>query len=1830
MSGFDIDQQIADLEKQLALETKSNGVIGDIDLLAADLEAGQVMTDQNLSATEAGFEAGRKGLISSKHTAAAAFNYLAGDEATAVEHLEKAETIDGQIGRLSSQFASFEEFIEDPGFSNFAEMSVFKLGQAVPSAIESFAAGTAGAAVGFTSAVGVGAIPGFVGGVVAKGQMKRMVRDAIIDYSKGNASKEAVDVAQQALKLAAIKSFTKKSAVVGAMSSGYYQGVSSSFKESMVTGQDPTDAAGIAALIGVPFAVADVAPEILFVKSLAKLAKLKRATSPLKVFAGAVVRQGSAETLAEGSQESMIVAQRFQQDPNYDKARAVMRIADSAYSGLVAGGALGGGSGTIKATIASARNILDSTRQQIHEKTAPDAESTINNFEFDDLSPEGMATVPLNELLYAVQDTQQGQTLEADPITQANAAAAIQELNRRAEEMGQNRFQELVRRELAQGTDPQEDRLSEIEQEVFNETDLPEAGATETDLPEAGATEQRTAHGELEEQPQGFEERLLGKNKKGDGYVPGSRAIRTRMKKLQEENPGRQYRLVQKDGAEFIEEVVESSLDVSEIVNEGIIKARSGTKREGKDRTLPATDPQGKKVYLSPIELAHAGMRANNKDKANASHMTYPQLLMSGFLRMNQELADRGFVINLDALPASTVIAKANGKTYTWQHLKKAWAARKYTEEGSSFDGKAAKEERLIETEDSVVETMRQIEQLERELDASAETGAQQETSGQQEMQLERELDVSAETSGQQEMQLLFDGQSINDQIAAAENRLAELGSSREDQASELERNEEVETDTITMSEAQAERDAKKARILDEDGNFIRYSTRRGTKPKQQRKTTPKQKQEVFSKEEIEENEEALKAEMRLEGMKPIREQIEQLERELDASAETGAQQEIQPLFDGQSINDQIAAAENRLAEVAKARQKPKPKPKPKPKVKAKAQPKPKPKPKSKLHKRDMGKVSVWGTFPDLFANYANAIISAVGIKTKVHIIWAEDVEAFNEQNPGAIEGAVIKHALEGKQKAFVAQRDGNAYIFISKNLDSPYRQAITAAILGHELGHVLFKESINSLSEANLARLKKAYQEQLKTKSNKQYTNDEVGFEEWYADQVAVWAEKQTKTPSKFTEAHFKRVAAKMRELWRKSRQFVRRNLKGLNEKQRQAVRTNKDRFTLEETFEQYMGAVLESVHGQESTEQTSNDTEFQRTFDRLQGTPVLTKLREAMQQVWDLGLVDGLLKVILSADQYARVRLGKYGPAFANLFYHRTQTSNDTKGDMLNKQRHALDKWNAQFAEILGEDKEHANKVLAEMQAGVNIDQSIDPKMRKHLADFFERFHRDYLKKRIPTIGKIRNYFPIIYNTQAVQANQTAFIAELKKGGLTQREAQTVTRTMLENDGAFIEDIPHHELFGPQFNAKMRRKLKNMDTKALQDLGFYQNPMVAVQLYLKQATKHAEYNVIKDEAEALINKMPPKQRAQARKIVLGYMGRLGAHIDPTWNKYQSYIAALQFATTLLFSVVASFTDLGNPIVRSKDMDGFKSVLKDWRAYMSKQSREEMIEFAERIGAASREAVQEALHQAYNSEFIDPGARKWSDKYFKMIGLEQWTRMTRIIAANIGRDFIANHAKKAAAGDVRSARYLRELGLDHETATKGYNRETDTIDLATPEGEAVQEAILKFVDESIIRPNPAQRPTWASDPHYMLVWQLKSFFYTFGQIIVGGVAREMQSRWAEGDRAKAALPAMIMFAALLPLAAIALQTREMIKGAFKDDDREDPEQETLDYLFELVDRAGILGPMSVIKMMNDAGDYGRSGVVTALGPTAGTLETFFTGDMGDLAKRLTPIYSQL
>ena len=267
----------------------------------------------------------------------------------------------------------------------------------------------------------------------------------------------------------------------------------------------------------------------------------------------------------------------------------------------------------------------------------------------------------------------------------------------------------------------------------------------------------------------------------------------------------------------------------------------------------------------------------------------------------------------------------------------------------------------------------------------------------------------------------------------------------------------------------------------------------------------------------------------------------------------------------------------------------------------------------------------------------------------------------------------------------------------------------------------------------------------------------------------------------------------------------------------------------------------------------------------------------------------------------------------------------------------------------------------------------------------------------------------------------------------------------------------------------------------------------------------------------------------------------------------------------------------------------------------------------------------------------MDTAARNWTDGFFKYTGLQWFTNFTRTFATGMGVQFLIRHAENKT-NNPRAERYLRDLGVTAEEI-KAWDK--GGRDINSSENRNVKFALQKFVESSILRPNAAERPSWASDPRWALVWQLKSYFYAFYTKIIGGIKREAATRIEEGEGA-ARIPAAagvlaLSAAALLPLAMAGMELREYAKtvGAFTltfgQSDKNYFRTDTMQwgsYLNEVVDRAGIYGPLSIFSMAYKTGQWNgpTAGLATIFGPTAESVEAALRGDMS----RLLPVAAVL
>lgn len=381
---------------------------------------------------------------------------------------------------------------------------------------------------------------------------------------------------------------------------------------------------------------------------------------------------------------------------------------------------------------------------------------------------------------------------------------------------------------------------------------------------------------------------------------------------------------------------------------------------------------------------------------------------------------------------------------------------------------------------------------------------------------------------------------------------------------------------------------------------------------------------------------------------------------------------------------------------------------------------------------------------------------------------------------------------------------------------------------------------------------------------------------------------------------------------------------------------------------------------------------------------------------------------------------------------------------------------------------------------------------------------------------------------------------------------------------------------------------------------------------------------------------------------------GRLGQDaMSPTARKLSGVIMTYENILTLLFASLSSFPDLVGPIVRSRDFAGVRDALKGMAEVIgSTTDARERRKLLHDFGVAHRTTTEQALLEVYGAQFMSGTAQKVNDAFFKYTGLEAVTAFGRTMSASVAMRFIQRHGKQAMAGDAESVRYLKELGLTPQQAD-AMNGSFKTLPQLLSEGKAfdangeyTQEAkdaerllfaINQFVDESVVRPDSTQRPVWASDPRFMLVWHLKSFAYSYAKVIMKPVFKEAVYQYQKhGISPRVAVP-LITFALPVMLAsALGLRLREMIQYdlphemGLKELDRPSEDREFDEYLYDVIRRGGILGPAELAVNAMEAEDKKRSALVTLLGPTADHLNALLQFDAYKAVSRSVPVLSQM
>lgn len=885
--------------------------------------------------------------------------------------------------------------------------------------------------------------------------------------------------------------------------------------------------------------------------------------------------------------------------------------------------------------------------------------------------------------------------------------------------------------------------------------------------------------------------------------------------------------------------------------------------------------------------------------------------------------------------------------------------------------------------------------------------------------------------------------------------------------------------------------------------------------------------------------------------------------------------------------------------------------------------------------------------------------IGLVTISQLQGLTQGQIAERFGDR---VVAGAFIKEAADLRDQPDVMGRYlgfKNAHFILidDTKVTNDYEATLVAA---HELGHALFKEEFDGLvGKPIFKRMWESFKNRDRGASA-QYSGPH-GFEEWFADNVAKWVDIQTRKdrtqrPANMEESVFNRIALKLIDLFNTMRIEFRRRYRGdidvsVNDFIESVIRSNTNNNLRLAEDAASVAKALPTFEKKAMTRAITVEVERTRGAEALSERLkdlALGSLRKARESAAPL------LRIVRTANKELRA----ISPFIAEMFYVEAQaTGRGSRMGMLQEADVQNREFETKFERDVGFkiDSPEVAVAMEEAQSEVATDQ-LENETAKKIRKFLQDIFTDYIEPRqagYPEDQKIRfqeNYFPVVLNLQEV-SNRTEAFKALLLGQASQvgrnpdtaakRIDSALRRLVKYQDVVTNQDLPVDNDIDPAQGREEDRAL-TADTprEVLAANRFLLPPVEAFKLYQRQLVRRIEWNKAtknergQDILTPLLNQLAPKDKQYALDIINSYLGYGFEPMSERRRRIQSFLLAAQYTILLPLAAIGSLPELAGPIINSKEFSGFEMA---FRQIKDRVGLAEARELAEDIGLVQDDAIANGWISVSEREFMDTAARNWTDGFFKYTGLQWFTNFTRTFATGMGVQFLIRHAENKT-NNPRAERYLRDLGVTAEEI-KAWDK--GGRDINSPENRNVKFALQKFVESSILRPNAAERPSWASDPRWALVWQLKSYFYAFYTKIIGGIKREATTRIEEGEGA-ARIPAAagvlaLSAVALLPLAMAGMELREYAKtlGAFTltfgQSDKNYFRTDTMQwgsYLNEVVDRAGIYGPLSIFSMAYKTGQWNgpTAGLATIFGPTAESVEAALRGDMS----RLLPVAAVL
>lgn len=509
------------------------------------------------------------------------------------------------------------------------------------------------------------------------------------------------------------------------------------------------------------------------------------------------------------------------------------------------------------------------------------------------------------------------------------------------------------------------------------------------------------------------------------------------------------------------------------------------------------------------------------------------------------------------------------------------------------------------------------------------------------------------------------------------------------------------------------------------------------------------------------------------------------------------------------------------------------------------------------------------------------------------------------------------------------------------------------------------------------------------------------------------------------------------------------------------------------------------------------------------------------------------------------------------------------------------------------VNKDAEELHEMVASVAVGASPERS--KLFRKIPTADLERAGalRDRLTSQIHSIRSLTS--KIVYNRKVVNVISDDEIL---------RARELMQQKQFTTPSGVVEDMSFLAYFGAlDTRAEQKAKVK----KSGGELSFDENI----------------YNVRGWKAAVSFIWLDPKVKdpiiaTQAAEAILGRAG-MAINKLPNFRNLQSGLALLNQVTFLTFSALSTIPEFAGPMVQRGDLEGvamtFRATMKNFK------NTEEANNMLRAVGLMGISQSVEASIYAGDLGWATNTTQNLSKFFFKSIFI---TKMMNFLSRNSGivaYMAIESDAKRGLQGDAQAIERLALLNLTPEEATYALNK-VNFLDESNPKTMSeysklfrtdnrtvkLRQGISILSKEMMLKPNSAQRTIWMNNPFFALLSQLKPFYYSYGKVFISNVINNVRRQYKYNGPIASIIPLIILIGMMLPLAALGLELRELVKYVLKGGDPEVFRSDDMtmpSYLVELIDRSGITGQAGLLIPTFEAELYGDAFFTPLLGPTA-------------------------